>query len=64
MARKEVAVEPAAEPSAHAVTLVFAQRENGELVLVKRVPREEAVAYAQEHGAILVAAEQYLPHLT
>ncbi len=60
MAKKEVVQEE----SAHAVTLVFAQRENGELHLVKRVPREEAVAYAEEHGAILVDAEQYMPHLS
>ena len=51
------------ETNEHAVTLVFEQRENGELRLVKRTSRAEAVAYAEAHGAILVDAEQYAPHL-
>lgn len=59
MAKKETVQDT----PAHAITLVFTQRENGDLVLLKRVPRDEAVAYAEQFGAILVDAEQYMPHL-
>lgn len=58
MAKKETP-----ETNEHAVTLVFDQRENGELRLIKRTSREEAVAYAEQYGAILIDAEQYAPHL-
>lgn len=59
MAKKDAAKDAGGQE----VTLVFVVRENGELHLLKRVPRAEAVAYAEEFGAILVDAEQYMPHL-
>lgn len=59
MAKKDAAKESSGQD----VTLVFVLRENGELRLLKIVPRAEAVAYAEEFGAILVDAEQYAPHL-
>lgn len=60
MAKKDAAPESRGQ----AVTLVFTMRENGELRLLKQVPRDEAVAYAEQFGAILVDAEVFMPHLS
>lgn len=64
MVKKESVKEPEKVSSGRDVTLVFTTRENGELKLIAVTSREEAEAHAEQYGAILVDAQQFMPHLT